>query len=46
MYASTGQWTLYTNKALVSEVKKIAEISVVDGVSNFAPKIIAERTNC
>ena len=27
----------------VPEVQKFAEISVVDGVSNFAPKIITEN---
>ena len=42
MWTTTNQY----NKALVSEVQKIAEISVVDGVSNFAPKIITEKTNC
>ena len=34
------------NKAFVPEVQKFAEISVVDGVSNFPPKIITEETNC
>ena len=31
------------NKAFVPEVQKFAEISVVDGVSNFAPKTITEN---
>ena len=31
-------------KELVPEVQKIAEISVVDGVCNFAPKIITKKT--
>ena len=32
-------------KALVPKVQIIAEISVVDGVSSFVPKIKTEKTN-
>ena len=33
-------------KELVSEFQKSANISVADGVSNFAPKIITKKTDC
>ena len=34
------------NKASVLKLQKFAKISVVDGVSNFAPKITTKKTDC
>ena len=34
------------NKALVSELQKFAEISDIDGASNFTPKINTKKTDC
>ena len=34
------------NKASEPELQAFAKISVVDGVSNFAPKIITKKTDC
>ena len=31
------------NKAFVPELQKIPKIGIVDGVSNFAPKIITKK---
>ena len=36
----------YVNKASVLELQKFAKISVVDGVSNFAPQITTKKTDC
>ena len=37
---------LISNKALVPEVHKFAEISVLEGVSNLAPTIVTKKTDC
>ena len=37
---------LLVNKASVPELQKFVEISDIDGASNFAPKIIPQKTNC
>ena len=34
------------NKAWAPELQKIAKISAVDGVSNFAPIIITKKADC
>ena len=34
------------NKALIPKLQKFAKIGVVDGVSNFAPKIIIMKMDC
>ena len=33
-------------KASVPEIQNFAEISDIEGASNFAPKIIAKKTDC
>ena len=34
------------NKASVPKLQKFVEISDIDGASNFAPKIITQKTYC
>ena len=39
------RWKCQGNKAWATEIQKFATISVVDGVSNFTPKIITKKTD-
>ena len=37
---------MWPNKTLVPKLQKFAKIGVVDGASNFAPKIITMKMDC
>ena len=45
-YLKNSHRNTRTNKPLLPKLQKLAKIGVVDGVSNFAPKIITMKMVC